>query len=83
MDYDYNPGLSRGYGDNTTAIPTEEYRLSKFFIDYHSHSLQLVDALKDWGEGLRFTSCKYEQGFFDKEDSREIPPSDKRFMRYI
>jgi len=52
MVYDYNPGLSRGYGDNTTAVRAEELRLPRFFMNYQSHSEQLADALqgaKDYG----------------------------------
>lgn len=83
MVYDYNPGLSRGYGDNTTAVRAEELRLPRFFINYQSHSEQLADALQEWSDRLRFTSCKYENGFLDTENSVEIPPSDRGFMRYM
>lgn len=83
MVYDYNRSVTSGYGHNTAASCTEELRLSEFFINYHSHSTQLVDALKNWSGHLRFTSCKYEDGFLDTESPIEIPPSDKGFMRYM
>jgi hypothetical protein len=63
MDYHHNSSLT----DDTSIRTTETIDQSKFFIDYHSHSLQLVDALQVWAKKVRFTSCKYEQGFFDRE----------------
>lgn len=50
--------------------------------DYHSHSVQLVGALKDWGKRLRFTMCKYDSEFHI-ENAVEIPPSKKGFMMYM
>jgi hypothetical protein len=81
MAYDYNRCLSRGHRGNTTAILTEPTRPSSFFIDYHSHSEQLVDALKVLGDKLQFTSCKYEGGLLDIKEQTET--MNKGFMRYM
>jgi hypothetical protein len=87
MGYDYNKCRYRISQDGTTTISTEAtaagIRLSTFFTKYHSHSEQLVDALKEWIKRLRFTTCRYENGRFHIENAVEIPPSEKGFMAYM
>jgi len=86
MEYSYNGSKSCSPQYGTKTIPTETtatgIELSKFFIDYHSHSEQLVDALKEWMKRLRFTTCRYENGFH-LDNAVEIPPSEKGFMAYM
>ncbi|MGA9843158.1 MAG: hypothetical protein WBQ25_12650 [Nitrososphaeraceae archaeon] len=83
MVYNYDPNLVQCFRHVTKIHTTEETGRSKFFIDYHSHSEQLVDALKEWARKLRFTSCKYEQGFFDVDSQGPIESMNKGFMRYM
>lgn len=81
--YNYNSDLSQDFGRAKNLSTTEGTGLSKFFIDYHSHSLQLIDALKEWANRIRFTSCKYEGGFFNIEDQKPIESMNHGFMRYM
>jgi hypothetical protein len=83
MGYDYSKCRYRSRQDGTTTISTEATAagigLSKFFIGYHSHSKQLVGALKEWVKRLRCATCRYEDGSFQVVNAVEIPPSEKRF----
>jgi hypothetical protein len=63
---------------NKPASFDEEKKTSR---DYHSHSVHLVGALKDWGK-RRFTTCKYDSEFHI-ENAVEIPSSKKGFMMYM
>jgi hypothetical protein len=83
MVYDYNRNIFRNQRDSTTAISPEETGLSRFFIDYHSHSEQLVDALNNWARKVQFTSCKYEEGIFSIDYQQPLESMNKGFMRYM
>lgn len=83
MVYDYNRSVCRNREDYSESGSTEESRLSRFFIDYHSHSEQLVDALKAWGERLRFTTCKYEEGQLHLDCQKPIQSMNSGFMPYM
>src|SRR5438093_13324125 len=81
--YDYNSNLNQGFGRDAKTRTTETTGLSKFFIDYHSHSEQLVDALQEWSRKVRFTLCKYEQGFFDIDNQEPVESMNKGFTGYM
>jgi hypothetical protein len=81
--YYYNRNITWCQGHSTTALSRQEAGLSKFFINYHSHSEQLVDALNDWTKKVEFTSCKYENGVFENDSQQPLESMNKGFMRYM
>jgi hypothetical protein len=58
----------------------KENKQARFFTHYRKYSEQLVTALKQWGEGLSFTSCKYEGGQLHLNCSEQVEPLDISYM---
>jgi hypothetical protein len=83
MVYHYDSNLFQYSGYGTKAYTTKATGQSKFFIDYHSHSIQLVDALHEWVNNVKFTSCAYEQGIFNIDYQEPVESMNKGFMQYM
>jgi hypothetical protein len=83
MDHILNYNIRTSSEFDTAEARNEAERISRFFRDYHSHSEQLVDALQKWAKKVRFTSCKYEQGFFNIDNQEPIQLMNKGFLIYI
>jgi len=83
MDYTLNRNIRSSHECNTTEIQNEAERVSRFFTHYHSHSEQLVDALREWVNNVKFTSCRYEQGILDIDNQEPVESMNKGFMQYM
>jgi hypothetical protein len=74
------PNYSDGYRIQDIS---KDDKQREFFIHYTKHSEQLVTALKQWGEGLTFTSCEYDYGQLRIDPSEQIEPLDISYMELM
>ena len=53
------------------------------FLHIIIHTQRAVDALREWVNNEKFTSCRYEQGILDIDNQEPVESMNKGFMQYM
>jgi hypothetical protein len=81
--FDNNFGLEHGAAANRSAKERQEGGQPFFRKHYKTHSKQLVDALGEWLNRLRFTSYEYSGGRLHRRVHDTIEPEYVEYIEYM